>query len=104
MNHWLTYTVQERLASRTAADDTWDSDALGALAIPDGTYFLVVHTDQPAHVFADTAATAPTGSDGAIYTATTTHVIACRGASQLHYKNASAGSNVTVSATAFKAS
>ena len=96
--------IPPRFLGDSATDDTWDSDALGALAIPEGTYFLVARTDQPAHVFADTSAAAPTGSDGVIYTATTTHVIACRGASQLHYKNASAGSNVTLSATAFKAS
>ena len=92
------------MASPTATDDTWDSDALGSLAIPDGTYFLVIQTDQPAYVFADTTSAAPNGNDGVIYPATATHTVACRGASQLHYKNASAGSNVTLSATAFKAS
>jgi hypothetical protein len=104
MNHWLTYTVQQRLLAVTGDSSDWDGDSTdGVIEIPDGTYFLVVFVDAETYLFADNSAAKPTGSnDGAIYGADLTHVIPCRGCSYLHYKGA--GGATTVSATAFKAS
>lgn len=105
MNHWLTYSAQERLPSRTTNSAAWDADtgSGGAIPIPEGTYFLVVYVDQASYVFADTSSTAPTGDDnGVIYAPELTHIIPCRGCTHLHFRQV--GSPVTVHATAFKAS
>ena len=106
MNHWLTYSVQERLASRVTNSANWDADtgSDGAIAIPEGTYFVVVYLDHPAYLFADKSAAAPTVDvdDGAIYAAELTHIVPCRGCTHLHYRQTT--SSVTIRATAFKAS
>ncbi len=100
-------TVVTPLAPRTAAGNGWDADATGTalvtkeeIAIPSGTEFLHVRLNQPAYIVPSNVLTDP-ATDGVVYDAGITHVIPCRGYSYLHYKNFTAGANVTVTATAF---
>ena len=87
------------LAAVTAVADTWDS--VGAeIDIPAGTEFLHVYVDVAAWLVPNNA-TADPADNGAVYAGETTHVIPCRGSTLLHWRNAAAGVNVTVSASAF---
>ena len=92
-------TIHTGIGQRTSTADTWDSDASGAIEIPAGTNWLYVSCDELCQLACNKTAGVPT-VEGAEFQADTTNILYCWGSRYLHYKNGTAGTDVTVGATA----
>jgi len=91
-------TVRTPLAARTATDNGWDSNG-DEIDIPANAVEVHVYVDKDAFLLLNASEEDP-AENGARYPGDCLHVLECKGATKLHYKNGDAGVNITVEATA----